>query len=60
MSGSRLINFIKRFQKLRLIWKTEKPDLVISCIGKNNFMAVLTTMFLKCKCIVSVVGEPPE
>ena len=58
--GNRLSNILRRHRKLRRIWKIQKPDLVLSCIGKNNFMAILTTLFLKTKVVVSVVGEPTE
>lgn len=60
LSGSRIINFCRRVKKLHRIWKTEGPDLVMTCIGKNNFMAVVTTMFTKTKPVVSVVGETKE
>ncbi|MCM1086919.1 MAG: glycosyltransferase [Muribaculaceae bacterium] len=57
---SRIRNFCRRVKKLHKIWKTEKPDLVLSCVGKNNFMTVVTTMFTKTKAVVSVVGEAKE
>ena len=60
LSNSRIINFYKRVQKLHRIWKRVKPNLVLSCIGKNNFMTVVTTMFTKSKAVVSVVGEAKE
>ena len=60
ISRNRVVNYSKRFFKLRKIWKQSKPDLVLSCIGKNNFMALLTTSFLSTKAVVSVVGEPTE
>lgn len=60
LSGSRIINFYRRVAKLHRIWKSGQPDLVLSCIGKNNFMAVVTTMFTKTKPVVSVVGEAKE
>lgn len=59
-TGSRIRNFYRRFRKLRNIWKTEKPDLVLSCVGKNNFMTIVTTAFTKTKSVVSVVGEAKE
>lgn len=59
-TGSRFVNFCRRFRKLRRIWKREKPDLVLSCAGKNNFMTVATTMFTRTKAVVSVVGEAKE
>lgn len=60
LSNSRIINFIRRVRKLRRIWKREKPNLVLSCIGKNNFMTVVTTMATRTKAVVSVVGEAKE
>lgn len=57
---SRIINFYRRMSKLHKIWKIEQPDLVLSCVGKNNFMTVVTTMFTKTKPVVSVVGEAKE
>ena len=59
-TGSRIVNFIRRFNKLRGIWKSEKPDLVLSCVGKNNFITIVTTMFTRTKAVVSVVGEAKE
>ena len=58
--GGRIINFIRRFLKLRAIWKQEKPDLILSFIGKNNIMAVVTSRFLGIPVVVSVRGEPIE
>ena len=60
VSSSRVLNFLRRLNKLHAIWKGQKPDLVLSCIGKNNFMAVVTTMGTKTKAVVSVVGEAKE
>lgn len=59
-TNSRIINFFRRIGKLHHIWKCEKPDLVLSCAGKNNFMTIVTTMFTKTKPVVSVVGEAKE
>lgn len=59
-TGSRIRNFSRRFRKLRNIWKLEKPNLVLSCVGKNNFMTIATTAFTKTKPVVSVVGEAKE
>lgn len=55
---SRIINFQRRFSKLRRIWKSEKPDVILSFIGKNNMMAILTSRFLKIPVAVSVRAEP--
>ena len=60
ISSSRVLNFFRRLNKLRMIWKDQEPDLVLSCIGKNNFMAVVTTMGTRTKPVVSVVGEAKE
>ena len=60
VSASRVVNFFRRLNKLRAIWKEQEPDLVLSCIGKNNFMAVATTVGTKTKPVVSVVGEARE
>ncbi|MDE6846242.1 MAG: glycosyltransferase [Lachnospiraceae bacterium] len=58
--NSRIVNFFCRINKLHGIWKREQPDLVLSCIGKNNFMTVVTTMLTKTRPVVSVVGEAKE
>lgn len=60
VSASRVVNFFRRLNKLHAIWKRERPDIVLSCIGKNNFMAVVTTMGTGAKPVVSVVGEAKE
>ncbi|MDE7285979.1 MAG: glycosyltransferase, partial [Lachnospiraceae bacterium] len=59
-TGSRIINFVRRFQKLRKIWKSEKPDVILSFIGKNNMMAILTSRFLKIPVAVSVRADPAQ
>lgn len=59
-TGNRLINFERRFRKLRNIWKSERPDVILSFIGKNNMMAILTSRFLKIPAAVSVRAEPGE
>lgn len=60
LTNSRIVNFCRRVRKLRRIWKREKPNLVLSCIGKNNFMTVVTTMLTQTRAVVSVVGEAKE
>ena len=55
---SRVVNFIRRFRKLRGIFRKTKPDLVMTCIGKNNLMAIATNTFLKTKVVISVVADP--
>ena len=54
-SRSRVVNFFRRFFKLRGIWKAERPDVILSFIGKNNLMALLTSSFLRIPvCCVSL------
>ena len=60
LSNSRIVNFYRRVCKLHRIWKSEQPDMVLACIGKNNFMTVVTTMFTSTRSVVSVVGEAKE
>lgn len=60
IDNSRIVNLFRRINKLHKIWKREQPDLVLSCIGKNNFMAIVTTMLTKTRPVVSVVGEAKE
>ncbi|MBQ8596590.1 MAG: glycosyltransferase [Lachnospiraceae bacterium] len=58
VSSNRILNFKRRFCKFRNIWKQEKPDVILSFIGKNNMMALLTSRFLRIPVVVSVRGEP--
>ncbi|MDE6918033.1 MAG: glycosyltransferase [Lachnospiraceae bacterium] len=58
LQGGRIKNFIVRFSALRDIWKAYKPDVILSFLGKNNLMAVMTAAFLPSKVVVSVRGEP--
>ena len=60
ITSNRIVNLKKRFRKLRNIWKQEKPDVIISFIGKNNFMAILTAWGLNIPVVTSVRGEPME
>lgn len=58
LQGSRVRNFCVRFAKLRSIWKAYKPDVILAFLGKNNLMAIATSMLLPSKVAVSVRGEP--
>ena len=60
LQGGRIRNFRMRFRKLRRIWKEEKPDVIVSFIGKNNIMAILTSLGMGISVAVSVRGEPGE
>lgn len=57
---SRIVNFVRRFAKLRKIWKEEKPDVILSFIGKNNMMTILTSRFLNIPVAVSVRADPAQ
>lgn len=59
-TNSRMVNFLRRFRKLRKIWVQEKPDVILSFIGKNNIMAIITSRGLPVSTAVSVRGEPRE
>ncbi|MCR5503135.1 MAG: glycosyltransferase [Lachnospiraceae bacterium] len=41
-TGSGLKNLRLRVKKLRNVWINKKPDVILSFIGKNNFMAIRT------------------
>lgn len=58
LHGNRIHNFLVRLRYLRNIWKQEKPDIIISFIGKVNMMALLTTRGLKIPVLVSVRSDP--
>ena len=58
LQGNRANKFMVRFRYLRNIWKTEKPDVILAFLGKNNLMAIATSRFLPVKTVVSVRGEP--
>ena len=58
--GNRVQNLFRRYKKLRRIFRELKADVVLSTIGKNNFMAILANLFSKTRVIVSVVAEPTE
>lgn len=58
--NSRIGNFRNRFLKLHRIWQQEKPEVILSFIGKNNMMAVLTAIGTHIPVVVSVRGEPCE
>lgn len=58
LPGNRIGNFVVRYKALRRIWKEHKPDVIMSFLGKNNMMAIITSAFLPVKVAVSVRGEP--
>ena len=58
LSESRIKNFIGRLKKLRSIFKQYEPDLVLTCNGKNNMMALAAAGGLKCCVVLSVIADP--
>lgn len=58
--GGRIANIFRRYKKLRRIFREIRADVVLSTIGKNNFMALCANAFLPTKVVVSVVAEPTE
>lgn len=60
LGKGRISDFMTRFHTLRSIWREEKPDVILSFIGKNNMMAILTSFGMKIPVAVSVRGEPSE
>lgn len=58
VTKSRILNFVRRFRKLKGIWKREKPEVILSFIGKNNILAILTSLGLVSAVAVSVRSEP--
>lgn len=58
LPGGRIGNFLARYRKLRRIWKEQRPDCILSFIGKNNFMALLAALFTRIPVVVAVRGEP--
>lgn len=58
VSGSRIKNFVARYKKLRWIVKEQKPDCILSFIGKNNFMMLVAAAFTGIPVVVSVRAEP--
>jgi glycosyltransferase involved in cell wall biosynthesis len=56
--GKRVANFRNRVKKLRDTWKTLKPDLILSFLGKNNCMAIYSARGLGIPVVVSVRSNP--
>ncbi len=54
----RVYNLRKRSEKLRDIWRSLKPDMILSFIGKNNIMALSTASGEKIPVVVSVRADP--
>ena len=54
----RIYNFFARIIKLHRIIRQTDADLLMTTIGKSNFMAIVCSAFLKTRVVVSVVAEP--
>ena len=57
-SIARATNLAKRSSLLHQVWEDLKPDLILSFIGKNNIMALMTTIGMDVPVVVSSRGNP--
>lgn len=57
---SRLVRNISRIRKLRRLCKKDKPDILLSFMQESNVRAILATIALKTKTIVSVRNDPNQ
>lgn len=55
---SRVKRNLSRIKKLRDLCKSEKPDILISFMAEPNFRAIVATMGLPVKTLVSVRNDP--
>lgn len=55
---SRLKKNITRIKNLRMVCKSEKPDILISFMAEPNFRAILATWGLPVKNLISVRNDP--
>ena len=55
----RIYNFCARILKLHGIIRRTDADLLMTTIGKANFMAVTCAAFLPTRVVVSIVADPP-
>lgn len=60
LPGSRIGNYRARFNALKDIWVREKPDVILSFIGKTNIMTLLTSKGLNIPVAVGIAGDPNE
>lgn len=56
--GGRLQNIQRRIKRLHQIWCTQRPDIIISFIGKLNLYAVVSSFGTKIPILVSVRSDP--
>lgn len=57
-SESRFKRNVGRIYKLRKICITERPDVLIAFMGEPNFRAVMATLGLRTKTVISVRNDP--
>lgn len=58
LSGNRLIKNIARIIELRKIIKAEKPNVILSFLGRPNITMLIATIALRVRKIVSVRNDP--
>lgn len=58
LSKSRIKNLLNRIKKLQRIWEQMNPSIIVSFIGKNNYMAIASAKQKKIPVIVSVRSAP--
>ena len=58
LSKSRVVNLHKRVSKLQSIFREIEPDIIVSFIGKNNFMAITAAKPLNIPVVVCVRSAP--
>lgn len=56
--GGRIGNIFKRWKKLENIWRTEKIDVILSFIGRNNFSALISARRVDIPVAVAVRADP--
>lgn len=56
--GGRIGNIFKRWKKLENIWRTEKTDVILSFIGRNNFSALISARRVDIPVAVAVRADP--
>lgn len=58
VTGSRIKNLRARIRKLRQVFMECKPNVIVSFLGKNNFMAIQAAKPLGIPVVVSVRSDP--
>lgn len=59
-SKGRIYNLFARIFKLHRIIRDTNSDILMTTIGKANFMAIACAIFTKTRVVVSVVADPKE